>query len=52
MNAHFGVTEDFFPRAMVYLTLLGVYLIILGIAVAGLLSVLRNRGREERRQDR
>lgn len=35
--------DDFFSLLIVYSALLGVYLIILGIAVAGLIQALRKR---------
>jgi hypothetical protein len=38
---------DFFGHVIVYSALLGVYLLILGIALAGLLSALRKRDEEK-----
>jgi hypothetical protein len=44
-----NVLRDFWTPLFVYLNLLGVYLLLLGIALAGLVSALKKRQDDKRR---
>jgi hypothetical protein len=47
-----NVWRDFWAPLFTYLLLLGVYLIILGIALVGLVSVIRKHEQQERQGER